>query len=159
MDVEGTRLDLLVPEPGCKIEDIDVFAGHVAVYQRTWRGQELRILDIEGGAEDPCRQSNRIPSAEQPEGDRPADMVPAEDQCSVEGSKSEGKRRTGLVVHTVSCGFPHDALPDAPSRGSAGNLNASQRRGVTCGRLQKGRARGRTVITSQSRHHCGLAKC
>ena len=34
--------DLLQPEPGCKIEDIDVFASHLAVYERTSHGQRLR---------------------------------------------------------------------------------------------------------------------
>ena len=36
--------DLLQPEPGCKIEDIDVFASHVAVYERTSHGQRLRYF-------------------------------------------------------------------------------------------------------------------
>ena len=37
-----TWQDLLLPGPGCKIEDIDVFANQIAVYERTSHGQQLR---------------------------------------------------------------------------------------------------------------------
>jgi protease II len=36
--------DLLVPDPGTKIEDIDVFRHHIVVYERTCVGQQIRIL-------------------------------------------------------------------------------------------------------------------
>jgi len=38
--------DLHVPEPGTKIEDIDVFRHHIVVYERTSTGQQLRVLDL-----------------------------------------------------------------------------------------------------------------
>ncbi|EKX54968.1 hypothetical protein GUITHDRAFT_131936 [Guillardia theta CCMP2712] len=38
--------DFYVPEDGCRIQDIDVFEDHIAVYERTMRGQRVRILDI-----------------------------------------------------------------------------------------------------------------
>jgi hypothetical protein len=125
-----TWLDLLVPEPGCKIEDIDVFAEHIAVYQRTSRGQQLRVLGIEGGRDlDSCQHGAGSLCTGQPGGNKPSDTAQAQDQRALEAGKSDASRRTGLVMHSVSCGFPHETLDEAPSRGSFGNFEACQRRG------------------------------
>lgn len=103
-----TWRELLAPEPGCKIEDIDVFAHHVAVYQRTSRGQQLRVLDIEGGVDpDGC-----LAPADHQVGARDAQATPSH------GGEPDVKHRKGLVIYSASCGFPHETLDEPPSRGS-----------------------------------------
>jgi len=102
-----TWRELLAPEPGCKIEDIDVFADHVAVYQRTSRGQQVRILDLEGG-EDP----DGCPAGGYQVGARGAQTTPSR------AGEPDVNHRKGLVMYSASCGFPHDTLDEPPSRGS-----------------------------------------
>ena len=103
--MEGWQ-NLFTPEAGCRIEDIDVFAHHLVVYERTACGQRVRILDVEGGDDLGGKPLAVDVALEGAQGE------------SVVGwrKRNAGGAGQGLVTHSASCGFPHVAMP-LPGRG------------------------------------------